>query len=58
MDMSAVLIVNIALGLIAFASIVVLAVWAVRTGEAELPGHGGPPGRPGMGIDAASLPAF
>lgn len=37
MDMSVAVAVNIALGLAAFSAIVVLAVWAIRTGARERP---------------------
>jgi hypothetical protein len=39
MGMSAALILNIALDLLAFGSIAALASWAIRTGEREPPGQ-------------------
>jgi hypothetical protein len=55
MDLAAALIVNIALGVVAFTSILALAWWAIKTGE-----HGPPgwrrfrPGRPEAGVEAAA----
>jgi len=43
MGMTTALLVNVALGVIAACSTLVLAAWAIRTGEPEPPGRGWPP---------------